>query len=122
MCNPKYKRSIVLGIAFFLITALGPPARAGHSISEVSGTGTALLPPAQAEHSRSEVSGIGIIADLVILRPLGMAATAVGSAFFIASLPLTIWSRESLKRAGTYLVAEPAAYTFTRPLGAWDAP
>jgi hypothetical protein len=83
---------------------------------------TASAFPAPAPFPRQQVTGIGMIADLVILRPLGLAMTAVGSAFFVASLPLTMWSAKGFKKAGTYLVVEPAAYTFSRPLGQWDVP
>jgi hypothetical protein len=96
----NHKKLIVLITVFFLITVLAYPA--------------------QAQYCRSEVSGAGMVADLVVLRPLGLAATAIGSVFFVASLPFTIWSGKGLKRAGTYLVVEPAAYTFVRPLGEWD--
>lgn len=98
----NHKGLIVFGIVFFLVTALASPAL--------------------AHYSRSEVSGAGMVADLLVLRPLGIAATAVGCVLFVASLPFTIWSGEGLEKAGTYLVAEPAAYTFVRPLGEWDVP
>lgn len=100
----KNKGLIVFGIIFFLVTALSVPA------------------PAQ-QGPASEVSGEGMAVDLVLLRPLGIAATAIGCVFFVASLPFTIWSGERLKQAGTHLVVEPATYSFVRPLGELkDAP
>ncbi len=88
---------MVSGILFFLLTA--------------------VTAPVQAQEPLSKVTGEGMAVDLVLLRPLGIAATAIGCAFFVAGLPFTIWSSRRLKQAGTHLVLEPATYTFVRPLG-----
>ena len=55
-------------------------------------------------------------ADLVVLRPLGILATAAGSIVYVLSLPFSLAGGnedEALEK----LVIEPARYTFTRPLG-----
>ena len=80
---------------------------------------TAVTTPALAEvqDPRFEVSGAGMAFDFVILRPLGIATTAIGCGFFIVSLPFTVWSGERIKQSGHNFVGEPAAYTFVRPLG-----
>ena len=97
------KRLVVLGILFFFMITFACPS--------------------MAQDPQSEVTGEGMVVDLVVLRPLGIAATVIGSAFFVLSLPFTIWSGERLKQAGTHLVVEPGAYSFTRPLGQLkDAP
>jgi hypothetical protein len=57
--------------------------------------------------------------DLVVLRPLGLVGFAVGTAFFIVSLPFSLLGGNT-GEAAQKLVAEPAKYTFTRPLGAED--
>jgi len=57
--------------------------------------------------------------DLVVLRPLGLVGLAVGTAFFIVSLPFSLLGGNT-GEAAQKLVAEPAKYTFTRPLGAED--
>lgn len=57
-----------------------------------------------------------VVLDIVILRPLGVAATIVGTALFIASLPFSIPSR-SVNDTARVLVVAPFNYTFTRPLG-----
>jgi hypothetical protein len=54
--------------------------------------------------------------DLVVLRPFGLVATALGTAVFIASLPFTLPTL-SVKQAAKKLIVEPAKYTFARPLG-----
>lgn len=63
-----------------------------------------------------EPSGEGMVVDLLVLRPFGIVATALGTAVFIASLPFTL-PTGSVKQAAKKLVAEPAKYTFARPLG-----
>ena len=57
-----------------------------------------------------------IIVDVVIARPLCLAATVVGSVFFVISLPIAATSK-SVHRAADALVVWPAQETFTRPLG-----
>ena len=63
-----------------------------------------------------EVSAEAMIADLFFLRPLGFAATVVGSAVWILALPFTLPTKSN-KKAAEKLVVEPAKYTFSRPLG-----
>ena len=57
--------------------------------------------------------------DLVLLRPLGLVATVVGTAFFVVSLPFSVLGGNT-GEAAKKLVVEPAKYTFSRPLGAED--
>ena len=54
--------------------------------------------------------------DLVVLRPLGLVATAVGTAFFIVTLPFSILGGNT-GEAASKLVGAPLKYTFVRPLG-----
>lgn len=54
--------------------------------------------------------------DLFIARPLGLALTAVGTAAFVVSLPLTALSGSVAESAET-LVLGPAETTFVRCLG-----
>jgi hypothetical protein len=64
-------------------------------------------------------NAVSMIFDLVLLRPLGLAATAVGTAFFVVSLPFSVLGGNT-GEAAKKLVVAPAKYTFTRPLGAED--
>ena len=77
---------------------------------------------APAQDPRSPVSGAGMAFDFVVLRPLGIATTAIGCGFFIATLPFTVWSGERIRQSGHGFVIEPATYAFIRPLGEvkWD--
>lgn len=60
-----------------------------------------------------------IVADILLVRPVGVVAIVVGSVIFIVSLPFTIPSH-SVGTAARVLVAEPFAYTFLRPIGCPD--
>lgn len=57
-----------------------------------------------------------MVFDLLIGRPLGLAATATGSVLWVVGLPVEAMSG-SVHEAGKRLVAEPARFTFGRPLG-----
>lgn len=63
-----------------------------------------------------EPSAGAIVFDIVLVRPLGVAATALGTAFFIAGLPFTL-PTASVGTAGRKLVVDPLAFTFKRPIG-----
>ena len=58
--------------------------------------------------------------DLVLVRPLGLVATVLGTGLFILDLPLSIAMGEPPSEPAKKLVAEPAAFTFRRPLGQMD--
>jgi len=62
-------------------------------------------------------SGTDMAVDLVVARPAGIAATAVGCVFFAAALPFTVWSKKRISKAGRSLVVNPGKYAFVRPLG-----
>lgn len=63
-----------------------------------------------------EATAEGMIIDFVLLRPMGIVSTAVGTVFFIASLPFSV-PTGSIGVAFHELVAEPASFAFARPLG-----
>jgi len=74
---------------------------------------------AQGEDTFTEekTSNGGLMAfDLVLVRPAGLLATAIGSAAFIIWLPFSAINKDTAY-AAEKLVKEPAAYTFGRPLG-----
>ncbi len=60
-----------------------------------------------------------IAVDAVVVRPLCLVATVIGSALFVVSLPFAAPSK-SVHRAAHALVVQPARTTFTRPLGDLD--
>jgi hypothetical protein len=63
-----------------------------------------------------ETDDIMVVGDLVFARPLGIIATAIGSAVFFVALPFTIPSG-SVQQTGDVMVGEPFNFTFRRPLG-----
>jgi len=65
---------------------------------------------------KKEASGPEMILDILVLRPVGIAATAVGTGFFIISLPFSL-PTGSVKLAARKLVADPFVFTFMRPVG-----
>ena len=70
-----------------------------------------------ASSSASADSGpLTVATDFVVIRPACLAATLVGSAFFVVSLPVAAMSK-SVKTTADTLVVKPAKATFTRPLG-----
>ncbi len=79
--------------------------------------------PALAKEKQSitgeDRNAVSMMFDLVLLRPLGLAATVIGTAFFVVSLPFSILGGNT-GEAAKKLMVEPAKYTFTRPLGAED--
>ncbi len=80
----------------------------------------------RAEESRSlsqeqeEVSAEAILADGLLVRPFGLAATFFGAVAFVVTLPFSIPTK-SVNKVAQKLVVEPARYTFTRPLGQLDS-
>ena len=61
-------------------------------------------------------SGGEMVFDFVVLRPVGLIATAVGSVFFVVSSPFAALGG-NMDTAKEKLVKDPAAFTFKRPLG-----
>lgn len=57
-----------------------------------------------------------MIFDGLVVRPLALAATVVGTAAWVVTLPFSLLGRNAMD-AGKVMIVEPAAFTFTRPLG-----
>lgn len=74
---------------------------------------SALEAAGPAEGDRS---GGAMAVDLVLLRPLGLAATVLGGVLYVVSLPFSA-AGGNADEARQKLVEEPAGYTFQRPLG-----
>ncbi len=68
------------------------------------------------------LSYLGVLADLVLLRPFGLALTIGGVGLVAATSPLTGLAsfappHDAFLRVGNALVVGPAGFTFNRPLG-----
>ena len=71
---------------------------------------------AQATLQDEEISTENMLADALIVRPLGICATILGVGLFVISLPFSVLGK-NVKEAGQKLVIAPAKFTFVRPLG-----
>lgn len=57
-----------------------------------------------------------MVVDLVVVRPLGLAAIAIGTLLTVAALPFTLPGGDAIDSARE-MIGKPAEYTFNRPLG-----
>lgn len=83
-----------------------------------------MLWPSAAAREPGPVSGdraTDMLVDAVVVRPLGVAATLLGTALTVVALPFTIPSG-SVESSAREWIVRPAEYTFRRPLGDFDAP
>jgi|FrelakmetLWP11LW_1041352.scaffolds.fasta_scaffold81287_1 hypothetical protein len=60
--------------------------------------------------------GMGMTMDVLIARPVALAATVLGTAVFIVALPFALTSG-SVAATACGLVVTPFNYTFVRPVG-----
>ncbi|OQY05992.1 MAG: hypothetical protein B6I22_06680 [Desulfobacteraceae bacterium 4572_123] len=76
-------------------------------------TSTAL---AQDSQDESKISADMMAADLLLVRPLGIAATLIGTICYVVAYPFSAMGGNTEE---TYqkLVVEPAKHAFKRPLG-----
>ena len=64
-------------------------------------------------------SGGEMMFDFVVLRPVGLVATALGCVVFVVSSPFAALGGH-MDDASEMLVKDPAAFTFKRPLGQFE--
>ena len=76
----------------------------------------ATIAPAKEYLEDLDEKGGYMAGDLIVVRPIGMVATAVGSIIYVISLPFSLLGGNE-EEARQKLVIDPAKYTFTRPLG-----
>ncbi|TXH76559.1 hypothetical protein [Thiobacillus sp.] len=78
-----------------------------------------LMPVSAPAQQNDTVSGdktTDMVVDAVVMRPLGLAATVVGTVLTVVALPFTIPSG-SVETSARHLILRPADYTYKRPLG-----
>ena len=78
-----------------------------------------LMPVSVLAQQDDTVSGdktTDMVVDALVMRPLGLAATVVGTVLTVVALPFTIPSG-SVETSARQLILRPADYTFKRPLG-----
>lgn len=113
----------VLSIAGFLSLTLlsvpvaAEPATAASSYDDSSQYGN------YAGYGKGRNLGmLAVLADIFLLRPVGVGMTLVGGALLVASSPFTGLAsiappHDAFQRASNALVVGPAGFTFNRPLG-----
>jgi hypothetical protein len=107
MLRAPRSASIVLASAIFGMSGL-LAASPAHAVYVQSDQYTTL--------DDQESTGPGIILDLLLVRPLGVVATVLGTTCFVIGLPIIAITHD-IPKANHYLIAEPARFTFVRPLG-----
>jgi hypothetical protein len=79
-----------------------------------------LLPMAVARAQdpldEKEITGSMMVADLLLMRPVGFVATVIGGAAFLISLPFSA-AGGNMDAAADMMVGAPARFTFYRALG-----
>ncbi len=68
------------------------------------------------ERSVGRPTGGAMAVDGLVIRPLGIGATAIGGIVFVLTLPFSALSG-NVDQAKKSLVQEPARFTFKRSLG-----
>lgn len=72
---------------------------------------------AQSRFEEGNISpDLAMAGDILFVRPIGIVGTAVGTALFIVSVPFSA-AGGNTKQAFKKMVAEPAKFTFKRPIG-----
>jgi hypothetical protein len=75
--------------------------------------------PAFASSTIEKPSAEEMLFDVLLVRPLGLMTTVVGTGFFVVSLPFSLLGGNTGDVFGE-LVAGPATFTFSRPVGELD--
>ncbi len=99
----RYRRSVA-GTRSLLVTLVASAALMASPLAAAAGQGEVIPAPET------------MIFDGLVVRPLGLVATVVGTAAWVVTLPFSLLGRNAMD-AGKVMVVEPAAFTFTRPLG-----
>lgn len=68
---------------------------------------------------RAQHASAGEIAcDLILIRPIMLGITVIGTGLFIVTAPFTLIGR-NFTHSAEVMVADPAVYTFGYPLGSY---
>jgi hypothetical protein len=78
------------------------------------------LSAAAARSATDNADPVEVATDALVVRPVCLVATVVGSAVFVVALPWAAASK-NIKKTAKALVGKPASATFTRPMGDMEA-
>ena len=86
-----------------LLVSLAHPALAGN----------------RAFETETQSSQVPMMFDVLVMRPLGLAATVVGAAFYVFPVApmMAITRPKDIAKPLVPLVGEPARFTFSDPIG-----
>jgi hypothetical protein len=71
---------------------------------------------AQFRPDAKEPDAVAMMVDVVPVRVLSFCGMVIGTAFFLVTIPVS-YIAGNYEEAAEKMIAEPARYTFTRPLG-----
>ncbi len=98
------RRQVIIGLLVLMaVSLIQLPAYAG-------------TPTRYSTYDRGNIPLDSTLFDLIFLRPMGIAACAVGVAATVVSFPFAITTGAGAE-VGERLIVEPFDYTFRRPLG-----
>ncbi len=70
------------------------------------------------EGLRAAERSMPVLLDMLVMRPLGLLLTTMGTVFFVATSPLVLITRPTdIAKPFKVLVARPFTYTFVDALG-----
>lgn len=101
-----------------IAAAPGRPAVRRAATALLLAAAVTLAGPARAQDRFGwEEPGFGeMVVDGLVVRPVGLVSTVVGTGAFIVTLPFSALGG-NVGQAARELVVRPARFTFTRPLG-----
>lgn len=98
-------------------TTTAPPAASGAGGAPAkSWPGYHEVENVNLDREFGRANGYHMAVDTLYCRPLGVAASAVGTVFLVGSLPFTLPGGNT-GEAAARLVGDPLRFTFQRPLG-----
>lgn len=110
--NPMKRRDSMLSLKKILVSCI-------LLVSLILNPLSVLAEKVKPEPSKEEKTAERMTIDLIAARPIGLVATLGGAVVFLVSWPFSALGGNS-EEAWDTLVADPAAYTFQRPLGDFD--
>ncbi|RLA21557.1 MAG: hypothetical protein DRQ62_09380 [Gammaproteobacteria bacterium] len=95
-----------------------------HAQQESTTTGS---PKATSSTKNTDYNPWFVPLDILVTRPLGLAATITGTALFIVFSPFTALSaiappHDAFERVADVFIIVPSTYTFLRPVGKFLCP
>ncbi|HEU0198594.1 MAG TPA: hypothetical protein VFQ88_15450 [Nevskiaceae bacterium] len=111
-------RALVSALTLALGIAVAGIANAQSTLPAPAPAPAPVTAPATSSIANVNSPAAGaMIFDLLLVRPLGLVATALGTGLFIVNLPLSVFEKNAPAQPFQKLVVDPARFTFTRPLG-----